>query len=87
MQSIVNSISLMNCVSLSPVAVLAKMAYGSGMKNNGLRARVVFTSRRVRAAVGVTQRSNRIGIDHLNNPSTLAYTDRPRNVPWRCQRA
>ena len=33
------------------------------------------------------QRSNRIGIDHLNNPSTVANQDRPRNVPWRFQRA
>jgi hypothetical protein len=36
---------------------------------------------------GVTQLSNRNGIDDFNNPRTIAYIGRPRNVPWRCQRA
>ena len=42
--------------------------------------------RRVRAAVGEKSLCNRNGIDHLNYPSPVTNKDRPRNVPWHCQR-
>ena len=55
-------------------------------KTRASASRGVVLGRRVRAAVGVTHLNNRIGIDALNYPSTVANKDRTRNVPLHCQR-
>ncbi|MFM8572756.1 MAG: hypothetical protein ACKOAU_14275, partial [Pirellula sp.] len=64
---------------MSPIEVLAEMAYGSGMKNQGLASHTGVVGRRVRAAVGVAISTTANSINHihyLTRPSS-----RPRNVP------